>query len=408
MTTAASSDLCSPCGPAKTLRLEVIPYAPSLAPEVCDIWAAVASLAPGASAFTSPEWISAWLTIYGSSLTLQLLVWRSNDGAAKGVCLLGQRSVSIGLFRVQALFLNASGEQQVASEHNCVLCAQEYERTIIVSLAGYARTLGVDLMRIVGSPAATVSELQSAWPEASLGECVCSEDPYVELEPLRIAKTPYLATLSPNTRYQVKRSMRFFENRSGSCVIERAQDADQAETWFAQLQELHVTRWTAKGEESTFVTRAARAFHGILISRCLAADDGEGLAVDVLRVRSGSDTIALLYNLRYRGIVSFYQAGLRFESDNNCRPGLVAHALAIQYYVDTGAREYDFLAGESEPTRYKRSLAKDTRTLIWAELTVPTRRMMLIVGARRLRRLSARFFGTSSRQAALSPARVPR
>jgi Acetyltransferase (GNAT) domain len=372
------------------MRLEVIPYSLDLAARFADTWRSVASQSPGASAFTSAEWITTWLAVYGPALTPELLLWRTTDGRPAAVCLLGRRPVWIGMFRANALFLNATGEQQVGSEHNRVLCAQADEGQVLASLAGHARTRGADLMRIVGCAEPTLSGLQSAWPEASLGDSMPSEDPYIRLAPLRAAGVSYLSILSPNTRHQIKRSMRFFEERGGRCAIERAADLGQAAAWLAQLQELHSARWAARSKTSTFTSPKARTFHAALIKGCLTAGGADDLAVDLLRVRFGADTIALLYNLRFRGAVSFYQAGLRFAADNNCRPGLVAHAVAIQHYLDNGASEYDFLAGEPEPVRYKRSLATDARTLIWAELNAPTARMRFIVHARRLSKLATK------------------
>jgi CelD/BcsL family acetyltransferase involved in cellulose biosynthesis len=372
------------------MQLEVIPYSPQLAAHFADTWRRVASQAPGASAFTSAEWITTWLAVYGPSLAPELLLWRTLEGEPAAVCLLGRRPVSIGLCRTNALFLNATGEQQVGSEHNRVLCARADEDQVFASLVAHARTRGADLLRVVGFTEATLSALRCAWPQASLGESMPSEDPYIAFEPLRAAGVTYLATLSPNTRHQIRRSMRLFEERGGRCAIERAADPAQAAVWLAELQQLHEARWAAKNKTSTFMSPQARTFHAALIERCLTAGGCEDLAVDLLRVRFGAETIALLYNLRFRDVVSFYQAGLKFESGNNCRPGLVAHALAIQYYLDSGAREYDFLAGEPDPVRYKRSLATDARTLIWAELSAPTRRMACIARARRLGKFATR------------------
>jgi hypothetical protein len=376
--------------PGRPMQLEVIPYSPQLGGHLTDTWRHIASQVAGASAFTSAEWITTWLAVYGPSLAPELLLWRTVEGEPAAVCLLGRRPIAVGMFRINALFLNATGEQEVGSEHNRVLCAQADEQQVFTSLAAHARTRGADLVRVVGFAEATLSALRYAWPEACLSECMPSEDPYIALEPLRAAGVTYLSTLSRNTRHQIKRSMRFFEERGGPCAVERAADAAQAAAWLAELQGLHNARWAAKNMTSTFTRPQARIFHAALIGRCVTAGGADDLAVDLLRVRFGADTIALLYNLRFRNVVSFYQAGFKFESGNNCRPGLVAHALAIQYYLDSGACEYDFLAGEPEPVRYKRSLASDARTLIWAELSAPAGRMRLISRARQLSKLAAR------------------
>lgn len=54
------------------------------------------------------------------------------------------------------------------------------------------------------------------------------------------------------------------------------------------------------------------------------------------------------------------------------KPGLLAHALAIQYYAENGRAEYDFLAGDSQ---YKRSLTSQSRPLNWSVLYRDNRRV---------------------------------
>jgi CelD/BcsL family acetyltransferase involved in cellulose biosynthesis len=60
-----------------------------------------------------------------------------------------------------------------------------------------------------------------------------------------------------------------------------------------------------------------------------------------------------------------YQSGFHYGSDAREKPGLVSHALAIQYYGGKNGMVYDFLAGDS---RYKRSLAHGGEPLHWAVL----------------------------------------
>jgi len=82
--------------------------------------------------------------------------------------------------------------------------------------------------------------------------------------------------------------------------------------------------------------------------------------------------------MRHRGVVTFYQSGLRYEDDNRLKPGLIAHSLAIQHYLDGKASEYDFLAGERGRVQYKQSLGSCKRQLMWIELNAATSKMRLV------------------------------
>ncbi len=244
-------------------------------------------------------------------------------------------------------------------------------------VSGFQESFFERLQRIVGS--------------SMIADFYHSEDRYVSLNRLTSGNAGYLSTLSRNTREQIRRSSRLFEERYGAPVVERADTREQGAAWFQDLQVLHAQRWQERNQAGAFANGPVRAFHSMLIGECVSARlAANELAVDLLRVRFGSNVIAVLYNLRYQRTVSFYQAGFGYESDNRLRPGLVAHALAIQYYIEQGDHEYDFLAGGREGARYKRSLAAETRQLIWGEFIARRSGMRLVAGAKALRRLVLR------------------
>ncbi len=95
----------------------------------------------------------------------------------------------------------------------------------------------------------------------------------------------------------------------------------------------------------------------------------------------------MLYNFVHQGTVYFYQSGFRYEEDNRLKPGHVTHALVIQACLDRGLDSYDFLASQASGSRYKQSLATDTRRLAWTVLRRPTVRTHLVSALRRLKRL---------------------
>ena len=113
--------------------------------------------------------------------------------------------------------------------------------------------------------------------------------------------------------------------------------------------------------------------------------EADDLHVDLVRVRFGETVVGVLYNLRLRGYVSFYQSGLVYSNDNRCKPGLVTHALTIEHYLTGDTIEYDFLAGDPSTLRYKQSLAHESRQLVWEEFFFPTLKTRLVERLRSLR-----------------------
>ena len=107
----------------------------------------------------------------------------------------------------------------------------------------------------------------------------------------------------------------------------------------------------------------ARPFFERFLRRLVDQGLKEGV-VDILRVNAGRHELGYLYNFVYRDRVSNYQSGFRFGPDGRHKPGLVAHALAVQHYASGNSRlrTYSFLAGTSQ---YKESLSTGSEELYW-------------------------------------------
>jgi CelD/BcsL family acetyltransferase involved in cellulose biosynthesis len=72
--------------------------------------------------------------------------------------------------------------------------------------------------------------------------------------------------------------------------------------------------------------------------------------------------LGYLYNFQYGERVYSYQSGFSYSDDNRHRPGLLAHALAIEQARQRGMRVYDFLAGDAP---YKARLGRQLGQLVW-------------------------------------------
>jgi CelD/BcsL family acetyltransferase involved in cellulose biosynthesis len=184
--------------------------------------------------------------------------------------------------------------------------------------------------------------------------------PLVALGPVRAAGGDYLAGLSANSRYQIRRSARRYA-AFGALRLDRAGTLPEALEWLEALAALHGETWRARGRPGAFADGFAQRFHQALVAR--AQPRGE---LDLLRVTAGERVVGYLYNFRLRGRVYAYQSGLDHAGAGpHGKPGLTCHAMAVERAIAEGAESYDFLAG---PDRYKRSLANAETALVWAEL----------------------------------------
>jgi hypothetical protein len=80
-----------------------------------------------------------------------------------------------------------------------------------------------------------------------------------------------------------------------------------------------------------------------------------------MKITSGNSTIAILYFHLVGRDVYFYLQGIKYESNKKLKPGLVAHALATQYYMEKGMRKYDYMGGYSQ---YKCQLSNPVEDLV--------------------------------------------
>jgi CelD/BcsL family acetyltransferase involved in cellulose biosynthesis len=183
--------------------------------------------------------------------------------------------------------------------------------------------------------------------------------PYVELCRLRQGGDKYLATLSANTRYQIRRSDRAYE-ALGGLVGRCAESNVEAHEFLAALADLHQTTWVARRKLGAFANPFFVRFHRELIERGLPRGE-----IELLRVTAGEQIVGFLYNYRFRLQVLAYQSGFDYaHGARHCKPGMTCHHQAIKRAIASGMNRYDFLAGED---RYKRSLANAEDVLYWVE-----------------------------------------
>lgn len=179
---------------------------------------------------------------------------------------------------------------------------------------------------------------------------------YVDLEAVRASGKGYLEGRSKNSRYQIRRALRRYEDR-GALSLHAPSTLEEALEIFAELKALHQMYWTGRGETGSFANPFFEEFHHLFIKRRFAAGE-----IELLRASAGDETIGCLYNFRHDGTVYGYQSGFAYEEDPALKPGLVSHYLAIERNLADGARVYDFMAGFGQ---HKRSLGTARRQMVW-------------------------------------------
>jgi len=330
-------------------------------------WDALAALCEH-SFFNSWAWIGCWLACLPAEIQPRVLRVEEN-GQLVGLGLLTPRKVRRhGVVRSRVLCLHETGEPALDAlriEHNGLLLLRGREELLARAIVQFLDEDPAWDECFLGGVAADNALLQAAESVAVSARLVveCREPSlYVDLTRLRDEGCDYLARLSGNTRSQIRRSMREYESR-GPLTITAAATVDEAETYLAELAQLHQQLWTSRGEPGAFAGEFFERFHRTLVRHCFATG-----GIQLLRAAAGDTTIGYLYNFVADGYVSFYQSGFAYEENPKLKPGLVSHTLAIELNRELGHATYDFLASDAQ---YKRSLATDARDMVWAVLQRP-------------------------------------
>lgn len=299
-----------------------------------------------------------------------VLLQAVRDGRMVGLALLNCTPGPLGCRRV---WLNESGDpalDAVYVEHNGMLLARDatdllpaciqaiLRAPVMPDLHGSGlwgrrlRLAGVDSAHLAAAREAGVMRLRDT-----------SVAPFVDLAALPPGPDGYLAILSANTRYQLRRSNRCFAGL-GPIEVRQAGTAAEAMGFLDALADLHQRTWSARGERGAFANPHFLRFHRALVARALPRDE-----LALLRISAGPLVLGYLYNLRLRGRVFTYQSGFDYAAANelaggHAKPGLTCHYAAILRAQAEGAVSYDFLAG---PDRYKNSLTQAATPLYWLD-----------------------------------------
>ena len=348
-----------------------------------DAWQALlATAAP--SFFQSEAWQSTWLKE------------RPGDGAAPLALLLrrGGRLVGAGIFapsrqcrhrliRTRGLHLGEWGRPDfdaLTIEYNGLLSAPDDRAEVARALAGWFRSAQHkwDELYLPGLCEADAGAMTAAAEDAGLNIWTIDDKhyDYVDLAAVREADDGFDATLSRNSRYQIRRSAKA---AGGGDALEfsLAASTEEGLDYFARLKALHQASWQQRGRPGAFANPVFESFHRRLIGDWFAAG-----VIQLCRLGGPAGEIGYLYNFCHEGYVYGYQSGFNYALGGKVKPGLTTHYYAIKHSLDAGMRVYDFMAGAGQ---HKASLGTHRGRMRWLVLQRPRPDLRLEQWARRLK-----------------------
>lgn len=320
--------------------------------------------------FLSWQWLGQWLDVYRPQASL-LRVTEGDRVIGLGLVVASDERRH-GLLKSRCLRLHQTGSKvldQIWIEYNGFLAETGREHDVARACLIHLGEQNLDWDEfIVGAIEANEADFYAH--TLGLHKHLRWEAPCygVDLDALRRSGHVYLDTLSRNTRYQINRAHRLYEDR-GPVELVRPDTLDDALAVFDSIGPRHLERWGNGPDQSGFANPDFVRFHRALIK----AQWAEG-GVDLVSVRAGDDVIASFYNLLHNQVVYFYLGGMMTESDNKLKPGLLGHALCIEDYRHHGFHYYDFMGGDE---RYKANLGQFHRQLVQVSLQRPRFKLKL-------------------------------
>jgi CelD/BcsL family acetyltransferase involved in cellulose biosynthesis len=320
------------------------------------------------SFFTSWSWIGCWLRQLPQNVEPLVLRVLDADETIGLAVFCGSVQRRHRFFVSRSLHLHQTGDSDLDAimiEHNGFVVDRERAHAINRAIIAWLAAERPEWDEICIGGVSSANDANWLKGHQGLWHAVIDQKhgAFVDLNSIRSSGKSYLDHLSSNTRQQVRRSFRWYEQSSGRCEVQLARDRDEALRFYSDLKALHQAYWQSKGEPGAFANPFLDRFHESLIRDRFASGE-----VQLLHVTSGERTVGCLYNFDFAGRVMNYQSGFRYENDPKCKPGLVCHALAIEHNLALGRGVYDFLAGDD---RYKQSLGTHTASFEWHVLQRP-------------------------------------
>lgn len=293
-----------------------------------------------------------------------VLLQAGGDDAPTGLALLNRTG---SFWQPERLLLGESGDatlDAIFTEYNAPLLARGHEadmpaciEALLLHPMAPRRRPARRTLRLSG---VTDAVLHAARQTGVVHSVQSRSAPFVDLTALGDGEESFLASLSANTRYQLRRSLRRYE-AAGPLHLQRADSVSQALLFLENLVRLHQATWQARGKPGAFADGAILAFHRTLIARAVPRREA-----DLLRITAGHQVLGYLYNFVCRQRVFAYQSGFDYAAARlHQKPGLTSHYLAIESYRRQDYRSYDFLAGAD---RYKTSHSNSLAMLHWLDL----------------------------------------
>jgi CelD/BcsL family acetyltransferase involved in cellulose biosynthesis len=301
-------------------------------------WDALLEKVPGATTFSTWEWLGAWWRSFGNGHLFIVALYDSSDLVGLAPLYITNKTAGSTLNLNILRFL---GDGSGDSDNLEVIARPGYEDSVALTLIEFLKQ----------SPGKWQLVDFSTMPaESAVGKrfsrYLNSQDwmTYERMKPASFVPLPetwpaYFQTLSSEDRNNLIRYRKRLEKRYYARFY-RAVTESEVKHCLATMYRLHQRRWQLRGEKGTFAETQRRRFYADISPLFLKRGWLELWALDL-----DGRTVAVQFAFRYRDQVFQLQEGFDPEYSSD-RVGTLLRAHVLEQLIARGIRCYDFLGGE--------------------------------------------------------------
>jgi CelD/BcsL family acetyltransferase involved in cellulose biosynthesis len=302
-------------------------------------WSQLLQSNPALGLFSTPEWLVPWWRAYGREKELLSIV--VNDADAGVVAILPMYMERAKTFGLTIRKLRLIGDGSNDSDDLDFIIHPGYEDAVVQAFLAWVRTRRLDVCELncVSPRSISVKLIQEGVAEASWTHTT-GERPMVIVQ-LPSTWEQYLKRLSSKERGKVGNRYRHLQNRS-KVRFYRCEEIEQLPCSLETLFRLHQKRWEARGEKGSFSLAERRQFYYEMAASLLRRG-----GLELWFMELNGEPVAAQIGLRYGDRVHSLQEGFdpAYASDS---VGYVLRSHVLRYCIESGVRQYDFLAGDQD------------------------------------------------------------
>jgi len=304
----------------------------------------------------SAEWVQTLLNIHRDKMKNGIFLVAEDNGSPIGITFFGKKlTYRNGFVLSKTLNMNTSGWGDIDLlwiEHNDICSHGSYQEIVARKIVQALEELPFwDEVYFPGiSDTSALSKVLKEIYGVSGNLLIEKRHPdyVIDLEKIRNNGNDYLAMLGNSTRYNVKKSIKKFED-IGTVSVSEAKSEQESLIWMRNMKQYSINRMKKLKKVSSFENNNFTSFHEEYFKRSFPSG-----RVLMQKFSVGDTVIGYHYHILSNRRLYFYQCGYDYDHLENVSPGIFCHYQNILWAASRGFLIYDFMPGEA---MYKKDLS---------------------------------------------------